>query len=90
MDCAWVNKESANTRCGFKHVAETSTLTCGTCEDCIDSTSRLNFFLQWKDNHKVGYFLEKRLYKIVMLIFNFRLPAFELVSKGAVIGLLVQ
>ena len=48
------------------------------------------FFLQWKDNHKVGYFLEKRLYKIVMLIFNFRLPAFELVSKGAVIGLLVQ
>jgi hypothetical protein len=44
MDCAWVNKESANTRCGFKHVAETSTLTCGTCEDCIDSTSRLNFF----------------------------------------------
>jgi hypothetical protein len=47
-DCVWADKKSTNIRCGYEHVANTCPLTCDTCDDCIDSTSRFKFFYNGK------------------------------------------
>ncbi len=42
-DCTWVETRSTNLRCSYDGVAETCPLTCGKCETCADSTSRIRF-----------------------------------------------
>jgi len=42
-DCEWAATRSTNLRCSYEGVAETCPLTCGKCQTCIDSTSRIRF-----------------------------------------------
>ncbi len=53
-DCGWAATRSTKVRCSWDGVASMCPSTCGTCNTCVDSTSRFKFFKNPTDKKKIA------------------------------------